>query len=104
MRLVLKLLAFTALAAQCVAAQDLAPRAYVITQLHSNALNLTYSFLDGNIILGNGVPITAPREESTSLLWMVFQLQFFSALRCGELQGTGRRRTEKCLSFRAAGF
>ncbi len=78
MRLVLKLLAFTALAAQCVAAQDLAPRAYVITPLHSNALNLTYSFLDGNIILGNGVPITgASGRVNIQVLSYSRSLSFF---------------------------
>ena len=30
-------------------AQDLAPRAYLITPLHSNAINLTYSFYDGGL-------------------------------------------------------
>jgi hypothetical protein len=38
-------------------AQDLSPRAYVITPVRSNAVNLTYSFFDGSIILGNAVPI-----------------------------------------------
>lgn len=38
-------------------AQDLAPRAYVITPLHSNAITLTYSFFDGNIVSA-GTPIT----------------------------------------------
>lgn len=41
-----------------VLAQDLSPRAYVITPVHSNAVNLTYSFQDGDIVLGNAVPIT----------------------------------------------
>jgi hypothetical protein len=39
-------------------AQDLAPRAYLITPLHSNAVTLTYSFEDGSIIVAGGVPIT----------------------------------------------
>jgi hypothetical protein len=39
-------------------AQDLAPRAYVITPLHSNAVTLTYSFYDGNLIFDGTVPIT----------------------------------------------
>jgi hypothetical protein len=30
-------------------AQDLAPRAYTITPVHSNAVILTYSFLDGGL-------------------------------------------------------
>jgi hypothetical protein len=39
-------------------AQDLAPRAYIITPLHSNAVTLTYSFYDGNLIFDGTVPIT----------------------------------------------
>jgi hypothetical protein len=39
-------------------AQDLAPRAYVITPLHSNAVILSYSFFDGDLIFDNSVPIT----------------------------------------------
>src|SRR5260370_34228911 len=35
-------------------AQDLSPRAYVITALHSNAVTLTYSYYSGSIQL-NGV-------------------------------------------------
>jgi Putative MetA-pathway of phenol degradation len=43
--------------APCGWGQDLSPRAYVITPLHSNAITLTYSFYDGNISL-NGLPIS----------------------------------------------
>src|SRR5260370_35869225 len=35
-------------------AQDLSPRAYVITAIHSNAVTLTYSYYSGSIQL-NGV-------------------------------------------------
>jgi len=38
--------------------QDLAPRAYVITPIHSNAVTLTYSFYAGNILLDGSLPIT----------------------------------------------
>jgi len=40
------------------AAQDLAPRAYVITPLHSSAVNLTWSFYDGGLNFNGTVPIT----------------------------------------------
>src|SRR5215831_2161310 len=40
------------------AAQDLAPRAYLITPNHSNAVGLTYSFLGGNIEFAGSAPIT----------------------------------------------
>lgn len=46
------------LAAGVCYAQDLAPRAYVITPIHSNAVTLTYSFFDGAISFEGTVPIT----------------------------------------------
>jgi hypothetical protein len=39
-------------------AQDLAPRAYLITPVHSNAVTLTYSFFDGSLLFEGTVPIT----------------------------------------------
>jgi len=39
-------------------AQDLAPRAYLITPNHSNAITLTYAFLDGGIEFEGNLPIT----------------------------------------------
>jgi hypothetical protein len=49
--------------AVCLAAvlchgQDLTPRAYVITPVHSNAIILTYNFSDGGVLFDNSVPIT----------------------------------------------
>jgi hypothetical protein len=38
--------------------QDLAPRAYLITPIHSNAVNLTYSFYHGGLDFNGVVPIT----------------------------------------------
>src|SRR5260370_12815720 len=37
-------------------AQDLSPRAYVITPLHSNAVTLTYSYYSGSIQLNGVLP------------------------------------------------
>ena len=39
-------------------AQDLAPRAYVITPIHSNAVTLTYVFYDGDLVLDGSLPIS----------------------------------------------
>jgi len=39
-------------------AQDLSPRAYLITPLHSNVVTLTWSFYDGGIDLNGSIPIT----------------------------------------------
>lgn len=41
-----------------VFAQDLSPRAYVITPLQSNAVTLTWSFYDGGIDLNGSIPVT----------------------------------------------
>jgi hypothetical protein len=38
-------------------AQDLAPRAYVITPIHSNAVTLTYSFSAGDVFFNNALPV-----------------------------------------------
>jgi hypothetical protein len=55
-------LVFGALLAMCsptmLQAQDLVPRAYVITPVHSNAVILTYSFYDGGILFNNTIPVT----------------------------------------------
>ena len=57
MKLALLLAAF-ACSLQPVWAQSLAPRAYMITPLHSNAITLTYSFYDGSLLFNGEAPIT----------------------------------------------
>src|SRR5215469_10860151 len=44
--------------APLAAAQELAPRAYVITPVHGNAITLTWSFYDGGVNLNGTIPIT----------------------------------------------
>jgi len=39
-------------------AQDLAPRAYLITPKHSNAITLSYAYFSGELLLDGAVPIT----------------------------------------------
>ena len=61
MRLFCKIVLLAATAAgslQVLSAQDLSPRAYVITPLHSNAVTLTYSFYDGSLFFNGALPIT----------------------------------------------
>jgi hypothetical protein len=61
MRLVLKLACSMAVAicSQSILwAQDLSPRAYIITPLHSNAVTLTYTFYSGSILFSGAAPIT----------------------------------------------
>jgi hypothetical protein len=59
MRSIVNLVLSAAIAAcflQSLRAQELAPRAYVITPIHSNAVLLTYSFYDGNIDFNGALP------------------------------------------------
>ncbi len=59
-------------------AQDLAPRAYVITPAHSNAVTLTYSFFDGALLFDNSVPITgATARVSVPTFSYYHSLPFF---------------------------
>jgi hypothetical protein len=43
---------------QALRAQDLAPRAYVITPLHANAVTLTWSYYDGSINFNGALPVS----------------------------------------------
>jgi hypothetical protein len=59
-------------------AQDLAPRAYVITPLHSNAVVLTYAFYNGSVLFDGVVPITgAAARVSLPVLSLYHSLLFF---------------------------
>lgn len=51
------------LAANVCHAQDLAPRAYIITPIRSNAITLTYSFFDGGLLFEGTVPITGAKAK-----------------------------------------
>jgi hypothetical protein len=43
---------------QALSAQDLSPRAYVITPLHANAVTVTESFYSGNINFNGALPVS----------------------------------------------
>jgi hypothetical protein len=59
-------------------AQDLAPRAYVITPLHSNATILTYSFFHGSVLFDGAAPITgATGTYSVPILSYYHSFNFF---------------------------
>jgi hypothetical protein len=61
---------------QAVCAQDLAPRAYVITPIHSNAVTLTYGFYSGN--LNFGVAITDATAHASIPVFSYFHsMNFF---------------------------
>jgi hypothetical protein len=58
--------------------QDLAPRAYLITPTHSNAVTLTYSFFDGSLTFDGTVPITgATARFNVSVFNYSHSLSFF---------------------------
>jgi hypothetical protein len=59
-------------------AQDLSPRVYVITPLHSNAITVTYSFYDGNINYNGALPITgATGTYSVPIFSIYHSFSFF---------------------------
>ncbi len=43
---------------QALRAQDLAPRAYIITPIHSNAVTLSWSFYNGSIDFNGALPVS----------------------------------------------
>src|SRR5689334_1897514 len=62
---------------RCILAQDLAPRAYIVAPVHSNAVTLTYSFFDGNIVLSNAVPIAgATGQFNVAVFSYVHSMRF----------------------------
>lgn len=57
-------------------AQDLAPRAYIITPVHSNAVNLTYALFSGDLLFDGTVPITgATARVSVSIVSLSHSLR-----------------------------
>ena len=60
------------LSAVFASAQDLAPRAYVITPIHSNAVVVTYSYFDGNLIFDNSTPITGATARISVPIFSVY--------------------------------
>ena len=77
-RFVAALLVLLASAAAQLYAQDLAPRAYVITAVHSNAINITWSFYDGGVNLNGTIPVTnATGTYNVSIFSYYHSLNFF---------------------------
>lgn len=59
-------------------AQDLAPRAYLITPIRSNAVTITYSFNNGTVLLDSSLPIAdATAKFNLSVLSYTHSLRFF---------------------------
>jgi hypothetical protein len=58
--------------------QDLAPRTYVITPDHWNAILITYSYYTGNVLFGGSVPITgAVAHVNVPIFTYYHSLSFF---------------------------
>lgn len=72
------LLTFICLGFGVSLAQDLAPRAYIITPTHSNAVTATYSYYNGDLLLDGATPITgATNKTSVSVLSFTHSLGIF---------------------------
>ncbi len=65
-------------AGEVLSAQDLSPRAYVITPIHSNAIILTYAYYGGNVILDGTLPVTgATASINIPAISLYHSLNFF---------------------------
>jgi hypothetical protein len=59
-------------------AQDLAPRAYIITPIHTNAVTLTWGYYNGGLNFGGTIPITgATGSYSVPVISLYHTLSFF---------------------------
>ncbi|MGC2529576.1 MAG: transporter [Candidatus Acidiferrum sp.] len=59
-------------------AQDLAPRAYVITPVHSNAITITSAFYDGGLNFNGTIPVSnATGTYDVEILTVYHSLNFF---------------------------
>jgi hypothetical protein len=57
--------------------QGLSPRAYVITPVHSNAITLTYSLQDGNIVFDPTIALNAHGRIGTEIVSLFHTMSFF---------------------------
>jgi hypothetical protein len=73
----LQLLALMLGSAHFLACQDLAPRAYVITPVKSNAVTLSWAFYDGSLNLTGSIPVTATGTYNVSVFSYYHSLNFF---------------------------
>src|SRR5258708_36829576 len=58
-------------------AQDLAPRAYVITPLRSNAVVLTWAFYNGGLNFSGAIPVVASGTYNVPVFSYYHSLSFF---------------------------
>ena len=111
------LLALSALSllfmSRMIFAQDLAPRAYLITPYHANAVTLTWAYYDGNLDFNGALPTddaTGKYNVSIASYYHSFGVFGRSANLAaslpygGKLSGARVRRRTARLPFRACGF
>ena len=68
-------------AAPQLSAQDLAPRAYVITAVHSNAITITWAFYDGGLNFNGTIPVAnASGTYYVSVFSYYHSLNFFGRI------------------------
>src|SRR5690242_15189441 len=78
MRIYVAVLAVAFVRITVMCAQDLAPRAYLITPLHANVVTLTWSFYDGGLNFNGTIPITgATGTYSVPVFSYYHSLNFF---------------------------
>jgi hypothetical protein len=58
-------------------AQDLTPRAYIITPIHTNAVTLTFSFLNGGVLFNPTLPISDVTANSKMQIFSYFHTMDF---------------------------
>jgi len=58
-------------------AQDLAPRAYVITPIRSNAITLTWAFYDGGLNFSGTIPVVTTGKYNVPILSYYHSLSIF---------------------------
>jgi len=63
--------------ADFLVAQDLAPRAYLITPVRSNAVTVTWAFYDGGLNLVGNIPIETSGRYNVPVLSYYHSLNFF---------------------------
>jgi hypothetical protein len=70
---------FIAASVSMLRGQDLSPRAYVITPLHSNAVIVTYAYFSGSLLFNGAAPVTgATGTYSVPILAYYHSFGFFS--------------------------
>ena len=72
-RSLLILSSLLALLAAKIHAQDLSPRAYVITPIHTNAVILTWAYFDRGVDLNGTVPISGATGTYTVPIFSLYQ-------------------------------